>query len=420
MSSSTTRAFNHLVSPHLEDPYPLFAELRREAPVVHNPVFDLWFISRHEDVVTVLKDPVRFSSAHVLSPLQEPTAEILEILGDDRDGLYPLLSSDPPAHTRVRSLVSKAFTPQRLAALEPFIRALTTELVDGFAGDGEADIIGRFAAPLPIRVTSQIFGIPLSQMEQVKHWCDDETLFLMAALPDEHRAELARSVVAYRSFLRALVEDHRDALAGARPAAGEAVPAADLVSELIEARIDGESPLDTREIVGSLCVLIFAAHLTTTNMLGNTLVALLRSPGAWQRLREQPELIPGVLEEGMRFDAPVQGMTRTVTEACEVGGALLPRGARVFVMFASANREGVDEPERFVLDRPAAPHLAFGRGQHFCVGAQLARMEGRIALEVLTQSLPGARLVGGAPLAYSPNLVHRGPAALHIAWDGPA
>ena len=409
MSSSTTRAFNHLVSPHLEDPYPLFDELRREAPVAHNPIFDLWFISRHEDVVTVLKDPVRFSSAHVLSPLQEPTPEILEILGDDRDGLYPLLSSDPPAHTRVRSLVSKAFTPQRLAALEPFIRALTSELVDGFAGDGEAELIGRFAAPLPIRVTSQIFGIPPSQMEQVKRWCDDETLFLMAALPDERRAELARSVVAYRSFLRALVEDHRNA-----------APSADLVSELIEARIDGESPLDTREIVGSLCVLIFAAHLTTTNMLGNTLLALLRSPGAWPRLREQPELIPAVLEEGMRFDAPVQGMTRTVTEACEVGGALLPRGARVFVMFASANREGVDEPERFVLDRPAAPHLAFGRGQHFCVGAQLARMEGRIALEVLTERLPGARLVGGAPLAYSPNLVHRGPAALHVAWDVPA
>jgi len=408
MSSSTTRAFNHLVSPHLEDPYPLFEALRREAPVAHNPIFDLWFISRHEDVVTVLKDPVRFSSAHVLSPLQEPTAEILEILGDDRDGLYPLLSSDPPAHTRVRGLVSKAFTPQRLAALEPFIRALTSELADGLAGAGEAELIGRFAAPLPIRVTSQIFGIPLSQMEQVKRWCDDETLFLMAALPNEQRVELARSVVAYRSFLRALVEDHRSAL-----------PAADLVSELIAARIDGESPLDTREIVGSLCVLIFAAHLTTTNMLGNTLVALLRSPGAWQRLREQPELIPAVLEEGMRFDAPVQGMTRTVTEACEVGGVALPRGARVFVMFGSANREGVDDPERFVLDRAPTPHLAFGRGQHFCVGAQLARMEGRIALEVLTERLPGAHLVGEVPLAYSPNLVHRGPAALHVAWDVP-
>lgn len=409
MTPSTTRAFNHLVSPHLEEPYPLYDELRREAPVVFNPTFGMWFVSRFEDVVAVLKDPLRFSSAQVLAPIQEPSAELLAILGDDRSGVYPLLSSDPPAHTRVRSLVSKAFAAQRLAALGPFIRATTNELVDGFARDGQADIMARLAAPLPIRVTSHIFGIPLSEMEQVKRWCDEETMFLMASLPDEQRAGLARSVVAYRDFLRALVEDHR------------ASPRPDLVSELIEARLDGESALDTQELVGSLCVLIFAAHLTTTNMLGNTLVALLRSPGAWQGLRDRPELIPGALEEGMRFDAPVQGMTRTVTETCDLGGVTLPRGARVFVIFGSANRDapGVEDPERFDMERPAGPHLAFGRGPHFCVGAQLARMEGCIALEELTRRLPGARLAGEAPLTYLPNLVHRGPSALHLAWDAP-
>ncbi|WP_437331602.1 cytochrome P450 [Sorangium sp. So ce394] len=410
MSIETTRAFNHLVSPHLEDPYPLFEELRREAPVVFNPTFGMWFVSRHEDVAAVVKDPVRFSSAQVLAPLQEPSPALLAILGKDRSGVYPLLSSDPPVHTRVRSLVSKALAGPRLAArMEPFIRAITSELVGGLEKDGQADLMARFAAPLPIRVTSQLFGIPLSEMDQVKRWCDDETMFLMGFLPEEQRAELARSIVAYRDFLRALVEDHR------------ASPRPDLVTELIEARAEGEGPLDTQELVGTLCVLIFAAHLTTTNMIGNTLVSLLRAPGAWQALRDRPALIPGVLEEGMRFDAPVQGMTRTVTEDCQLRGVNVPRGARVFVLFGSANRDlpGVKDPERFEIERAAGPSLAFGRGPHFCVGAQLARLEGAIALEELTRRLRGARLAGDARLSYMPNLVHRGPAALNVAWDAP-
>lgn len=229
----------------------------------------------------------------------------------------------------------------------------------------------------------------------------------MAPLPPEQRALLARSVAAYRAFLRDLVEDHR------------AAPQHDLVSELVEARVDGETPLSTEELVGSLCVLIFAAHQTTTNMLGNTLVHLLRAPSAWQRLRDRPELIPGVLEESMRFDAPVQGMTRTVTEACELGGAALPEGARIFVVFASGNRDAVygKDADHFDMERVPSPHLSFGRGAHFCVGAQLARMEGAVALSVLTRRLPGARLADDGRLAYSPNLVHRGPTALRVAWS---
>jgi cytochrome P450 len=193
------------------------------------------------------------------------------------------------------------------------------------------------------------------------------------------------------------------------------------VTELIEARAEDESPLDTQELVGTLCVLIFAAHLTTTNMIGNALVSILRAPGAWQTLRDRPEVIPGVLEEAMRFDAPVQGITRTVSEDCRIRGVALPRGARVFVLFGSANRDlpGVKDPERFDIERAAGPNLAFGRGPHFCVGAQLARMEGSIALDELTRRLQGARLAGDAPLSYMPNLVHRGPTALNVAWDVP-
>jgi cytochrome P450 len=411
MSIEPTRAFNHLVPPHLNDPYPLFEELRREAPVVFNPTFGMWFVSRHEDVAAVVKDPVRFSSAQVLAPVQEPSPALLAILGKDQSCVYPLLSSDPPVHTRVRGLVSKAFAgPRVTATMEPFVREVTSELMGGLEKEGQAEMMARFATPLPIHVTSRIFGVPLSEMDQVKRWCDDETMFLMGFLPEEQRADLARSIVAYRDFLRALVEDHR------------ARPRPDLVTELIEARVEGEGPLDTQELVGTLCVLIFAAHLTTTNMIGNTLASVLRTPGAWQRLRDQPERIPGALEEGMRFDAPVQGMTRTVTEDCQIGGVAVPRGARVFVLFGSANRDlpGVEDPDRFEIERAPGPNLAFGRGPHFCVGAQLARLEGRIALEELTRRLPNARLADDAPLSYLPNLVHRGPTALNIAWDAPS
>jgi cytochrome P450 len=398
--------FNVTVSPHLEDPYPLYQRLRSEAPVVYNPIFQLWFVTRHADVVEVLRDPARFSSADVLKPMLEPTPEILAVLGEHQGSVYPLLSSDPPVHTRVRALVGKAFGSQRVAALEPRIRAIADELIDAFVGDGEADLLPQFAYPLPMRLTGEMFGVSREEMSAVKRWCDEETLFLMAPLPPEQRLLYARSVVAFREFLRRLVEDHRRE------------PRGDLVDELIDARLDGAAALTTDEIVGSLCVLIFASHETTTNMLGNSLLHLLRAPERWRALCDDPTRIPAALEEAIRFDAPVQGMSRTVTRDTELGGVTLPAGARVFVVFASANRDPacITDPDRFDPQR-AQQHLSFGRGPHFCVGATLARLEGRVALERLAARLPGLRLADARPLDYAPNIVHRGPTTLRLAWD---
>lgn len=407
--STIPAAFNHLAPPDLHDPYPLYERLRREQPVVYNPIFDLWFVTRHEDVVAIVKDPARFSSADILKPLHPVAPEALAVLGDHVN-VYPLLSGDPPMHTRVRNLVSKAFTPSQVAALEPRVRAIAAELVDALSGEGRADLIRRFAYPLPMRLTAEMFGMRASDMDDVKRWCDEETLFLMAPIPPERQVECARGVAAYRRFLRALVEDHR------------ASPRGDLVDALLDAQHEGEIPLSTDEIVGALNVMIFAGHETTTNMIGTTLLHLLRRPGTWQALRDDPALIPGVVEEGLRFDAPVQGMTRTVTEATELGGVALPKGAKVFVVFASANRDPAcaADPDRFDLRRSPPPqHLAFGRGPHFCLGALLARLEGRVALEVLTERLPNARLVSDEAPTYLPNLVHRGPTALQVAWDAP-
>jgi cytochrome P450 len=407
MTIEPTLEFNHLVPPLLEDPYPLYERLRREAPVVYNPIFGMWFVTRHDDVVTVLKDPARFSSADILTPGHAFSAEELAILEGAYSGVYPLLSSDPPVHTRVRAVAGKAFSAQRIAAMEPRVRAIATDLVESFASEGRADLVKRFTHPFPMRLTSEMFGASAADLDAIKRWCDDETIYIMAPLPPDRRLECARSVAAYRTYLRDLVEAHRTS------------PRDDIVTALIDARAEGEPALSTDEIVGVLCVLIFAGHETTTNMIGSTLLALLRRPGLWQTLRDDPSRIPAAVEEGLRFDAPVAGMTRTVTEDTELAGVSLPKGAKVFVIFGSANRDPAcaPDPDRFDIHRPAqVQHLSFGRGPHFCIGASLARLEGRVALEILTQRLPNARLATEEAPPYLPNLAHRGPSALDVAW----
>jgi len=408
MTTAPIHAINHLAGQSLADPYPFYARARREAPVFHSPIFNLWIVSRHDDVTAVLKDPTRFSSAEALSPPRDLPPEIRAILGEHGLGTYPLLASDPPAHTRIRNLVAKAFSAQRIAAMEPQIRATATALIDDFAQEGQADLIRRFAYPLPMRVIAGMFGIKDADMDAIKRWCDDETLFLSGHLPLEQAITCAHSVAAYRTYLRALVEDRRRA------------PGDDLVSDLIAARLEGETPLSTEELMGLLCVLIFAGHETTTNMLGNTLFHLLRRKDLFRALCDDPRLIPNALEEALRFDAPVQGMMRTVTEQTRIGDVELPKGARLLVLFASANRDesAIDDAERLDIHRPTPlPHLSFGRGVHFCIGAALARLEGRVALELLTRRLPDAHLVTDEPPDYSPNLFHRGPKSLHVAWN---
>lgn len=409
MSGSPLAALNHLAPPLLEDPYPFFARLRQEAPVFFSPMFHLYIVSRHHDVMAVLRDPARFTSTQVLSPPNLPP-EVQEILKRDYDAIYPLLASDPPAHTRVRALVSRAFLPQRIAGLEPRIREMATALVDSFVQEGKADLIERFAVPFPMGLISQMFSVPLADVALIKKWCDDEGLFMSVPLPLEKYIECAHSVVAFRRYLRAMIEERTKA------------PKDDLVSSLIEARVDGENPLSTAELVGLLCVLVFASHETTTNMIGNVLLHLLQKPGVWDELRRSPQLIPAALEEGLRYDAPVQAMFRNTTQEVELGGVTLPKGARLCILFGSANRDAEVISAADVLDihRPEQNHLSFGRGIHFCMGAALARLEGRIALEQLTQRLPGAHLIPEEPPIFVPNLMHRGPKRLMLAWDLPS
>lgn len=408
MSTTLSTEFNHLAPPYLSDPYPLYARAQREAPVFFSPIFYTFIVTRYDDVMAVLRDPARFSSADSLTPPKELPAPVLEILKEDYTGVYPLVASDPPAHTRLRALCSKAFLPQRIAALEPRLRELASGLIDRFAADRSADLMQRFAGALPMAVTAEMFGIPIEDMARIKAFCAEEMLFLTQQVPLERLIQCSREVVAYRRYLRGLVLARRES------------PGADLISSLITARLDGERELGTDEIIALLGVLIFAAHETTTNMLGNTVLQLLRRPELWQALKADPGLIPGAVEEGLRFDSPIQAMMRTATCEVELGGVTIPTGSRVLMMFGAANRDPAvfTDPDRFELQREnAKEHLALGRGIHFCIGAPLARLEGRLALELLTQRLPGLRLASDEPPPYLPNFIHRGPHALPIVWD---
>ncbi|WUI01354.1 cytochrome P450 [Spirillospora sp. NBC_00431] len=409
METAPPWVFNRLEPPHLENPYPLYARARREAPVFHSPEFGLWFVARYDDAWAVLKDTTRFSSRYTLrTPADAPPA-VHEVLREAFPELPMLVNDDPPGHTRTRNLVSHAFAPRLVAALEPSIREIVTRLVDGFApgGPGGADLIAELAYPLPIEIICRLIGLPVDARDQLKRWTDDLVELGAPGTGGERRLECARSSVAFQRYLEAQVEARR----------GE--PRDDLLTALIDARVDGEQPLDVAELVNLLIVLVFAGHETTTNLIGNLVVLLLSHPETLRGVRDDPSLTDDVITEGLRMDGPVQGMFRTATEEVELGGARIPAGAKVMVLFGSANRDEsvFSDPDRFDPGRSNNHrHLGFGRGIHACIGAALARLETRIVIDTLAERLPDPRLDAGRPPAYFPSLMHRGPQALHVVW----
>lgn len=410
MSAALGQQYRPLEPPQLDDPHPFLARLRREAPVVLSPAFHLWLISRYQDVLTILKDSRRFSSQDILrSPLQLPREvnDVLEEAGFTQE--YPLIGEDPPAHTRVRGYVSKAFSAARISALVPHIQQIAHEYLDAFERQGRRwDVVAGLTYPLPMRMATEILGIPREDMDRIKRWCEEPVLLFNSGQTPEQQLERAQRIAAYWRYLRELVEDRRR---NPRPD--------DILTTLLEARIEGEKPLDTREMVNLASVLVFASQETTTNLIGSALVHLLGHPESWRALCEDPSLIPQAIEEVLRYDAPASAMMRSTTEEVVLSGTPVPKGARLLLLFISANRDGevFDQADRFDIRREStARHLGFGYGTHFCVGAPLARLQARIALEALTQRMPGLRLVPGERTVYLPNLLNRGPQRLMVEW----
>ena len=373
-----------------EDPYAFYDALRREAPVHPVPGLGFFLVTRYADVVQALRQPERFSSRFgqaMQARMGGPRKELLDVWSRGWMPVDTLLTNDPPSHTRFRGLVSKAFSARRVATIEPRVRKIAGDLVDGFLGSGRIDLVSGFAVPLPLTVIADQLGVPREDLPRFKKWSDDSVAPLGQMISPEREIACTESIVEFQHYFAGKLDERR------------AAPKDDLLSDLVQATIEGERPLDTGEMLSILQQLLVAGNETTTNLIGSAMLLLLRHPDQMARVRKDPSLVPNFVEEALRLEAPVQGMWRVAVEDAEIGGVAVPKGSFLMLRYGAANRDEAQfpDPDRFDVGREnARTHLSFGLGIHFCVGAPLARLELEVALGVLFARLPGLRLAGPA------------------------
>jgi cytochrome P450 len=378
-----------------EDPYPVYRALRDTAPVYHNETLDFWALSRYEDVLAAFRDPERFSNAGGVS------LERSQVL--DATAVMSFLAMDPPRHGRLRALVAAGFTPRRVADLEPSIRALATHYIDTFAETGGCEFIEDFAGRLPMDVVSEMLGVPEEDRHMLRSWADT------VVHREAGRPEVPPAGMQAAAELLAYFASH---VAARRAKSGDD----DLTDALVAAELDGDR-LDDKDIVAFLFLMIIAGNETTTKLLGNALYWLARNPKQEARVREDAAWIPAWLEETLRYDPSSQLLARTLTCDVELHGRTLPAGARVALLVGAANRDErmFEHPDAYDLARNTAGSLAFGQGTHFCLGAALARLEGRVALEEIRRRLTDVEIdFDGLERIHSSNV--RGFAAMPIRF----
>ena len=400
--------FDPLAPEQLADPYPTYAAARAEEPVFYSEAHGLWVVTRYDDVIQVLRDHESFSSQNaVRSSLEPPPPEVAAVLSEGYALTPTLTDADEPVHGRLRGMVNRAFTHKRVRELEPAIHEATRELIDSFAADGRVDLIERFAWPLPLIAIGDILGVPRRDLDDLHTWSYHWLKLLQATDPVEQQVEYARSVVRMqRYFMKALEGRVRE-------------PRDDLMSALLDARVQDESELTLTEAMRVPMNLVIAGHVTVTRAIRNSVVLLLDHPDQLALLRDDPEVAANAVEELLRMESPAQGLFRTTTRAVAVGGVTLPKGARVMVHYGSANRDEARFPEAANVDLRrdgVIKHVAFGKGIHTCVGAPLARAELRIALPELLRRLPGLRLAEGRPPERDRIFFARGFTHVWVEW----
>lgn len=396
-----------LTSPEfIADPYPAYARLRAELPVCWDERLKYWVVTRYEDLYALLRDR-RMSSDQLADLMGRLTADEQAAAAPLREILTNrLVLSDNPTHHRIRGLMQQAFTPRRVEMMRPAIRAVADELLDRMEAAGRADLIADFADPLPARVIATMLGLPAEDRHRFKGWTDD--IYAFFGVSAEPVGDRARRGTASAIQLRAYLADLF--------AAVRRQPRDDLLSAMVAAEAGGDRLTET-ELFSNVVALINASHETTTNLIGNTVLALLRHPGEWDRVRADPGLIPDAVEEGLRYDSPVQMMPRRAAADVTVAGVTVPRGEQVLTVLGAANRDPTvyPDPDRFDPARDGVRHLAFGGGPHFCLGAALGRLEGQLAIEAVCRRLPKLRVAAGE-LSWRPLPVFRGLRALPVEF----
>lgn len=400
---SSSLSLYHLLDPTvLANPYPLFHRLRNEDPVHWDPFLHSWVVTRYSDVVTVL---------YHYSAERTPTPEQLTRIG--LDSLNPIaqvmvkqmLFLDAPAHTRIRKLASHAFTPQRVEVLRAHIHDITNSLLDKVEHQGRMDVIADLAEPLPCIVTAEMLGVPVDDYQQLKAWSQDfaEMLGNFQHNPDR-AARVLKSTLAMTDYFRAAINEQRK-----HPREG-------LVNSLLNAEVNGDR-FTEEEVIANCIVTMVGGQETTTNLIGNGVLTLLRNPDQLEKLRADTSLISSALEEMLRYESPSQHTARLAPEDTSLGGKRISKRQAVIAVMAAGNRdpERFPDPDRFDITRTDNRHLAFGWAAHFCFGAALARIEGQTAFELMLKRLKNWSLESQS-LVWRTNLGLRGLTRLPIAF----
>jgi cytochrome P450 len=399
--------FDPLSAEFLADPFAVIASLPlAESPVFYAPALDYYVVARYADIETVFSDPVTFSAAAAQLPLVALEEHARQILFEGGWRPQPSIASlDPPAHGRLRRPTARAFSARRAAEMEPRIRAILADILDAVDPTRPFDLVAALAFPLPATVIFSFIGVPARDYDRLKAWCGHRATLAWGRPAPEEQVEHARSMAAYRGYLRDFV------------AARDSERGEDFTSALLAIHDEDPEQLTHEEIASILYSLTFAGHETTNYLIGNLIRRLLEDPERWDTVLADRTLIAGAVEETLRYDPSVPVWRRITTRPVTLGGVELPEGAKLFLWLAAAGRDPdvFADPGRFdPRRRGARRHLAFGHGIHFCIGAALGQLEARLALEALLERFPALRLVPGQELTFHPNISFRGPQSLWV------
>jgi len=389
--------FDPLAPDFIADPYPFYDRLREESPILYDPDWKLWFVSTYEDINALLRDR-RLGRDLEGAPKPDPKTPFGKL------HLNSLMEKEPPDHSRLRGLVNKAFTPARVEALRPRLTEIAHHLIDAVLPRREMDLLADFAEPLPVMVIAELLGVPEEGRSSLRPWSHAIVAMyeLKPTVEDARRANCA--VVEFSSYLGKLIAERR------------ASPQDDLISALVEMEEEGNR-LSEDEMIATCILMLNAGHEATVNAIANGMLAFFSHPAQYELLKRSPELIKTAVEEILRYDTPLHLFRRWVREGMEYKGLHLQKGAQLALLYAAANRDPArfEAPHRFDITRQDNPHLAFGAGIHYCVGAPLARLEMQVAIQTLIERLPQLRLAN-EKVEYRQSYVVRGLKSLPVTF----
>ena len=393
-----------------ECPFHVYQQLQEEAPVWQMPGTNVFVVTRYDDIREIIRDPGRFSSNFsALLNTGSSNEEVNTIYGKGYEMVETLLTQDPPRHRVYRNLVNKVFSNKRIEGMRSEVEKMSNELINQWIDEPEVDLLNRFCVPLPIYVISDQLGVPRSELSLIKKWSDASASRLGRLADEEEQIQNAKDIVEFQHYFAALLDRMREA------------PEDNIISDLANNTIDEGRLLTKPEALGMIQQILVAGNETSTSAIAGGVVLLIQNPDQQAMLRQHPDLIPAAVEEILRLETPTSGMWRCATADTEIGGVNIPEGAFLMVRFAAGNRDEsifTDGGAMSVARENADSHLAFGQGTHFCLGAQLARMEMQVALTgLLNRTTDWALVDGKNPLKHSPNVLLRGLTDLHISFS---